>query len=180
VDAAERDDAKASYPDAVDVLLELVAARHHHRPRRDQLFISRYMATYQLGRIDSVWDPFFQPGTQMVLTPDVSRAWPVSDSDLGSVSYLLVALSEFMGGVSRWHTMPWMVLTFGVLVVPLGITSIMLVIMQPVMVGTWCTLSLVTALFMLVMITLALDEGWAMIQFMQRSGRDGKPLWRTF
>ncbi len=76
--------------------------------------------------------------------------------------------------------MPWMVLMFGVLVVPLGITSIALVVMQPVLVGTWCTLCLLTALLMLVMIPLALDEIWAMVQFMMQARRDGKPMWRTF
>ena len=48
------------------------------------------------------------------------------------------------------------------------------------MVGTWCTLCLVTALFMLVMIPLALDEVWANIQFMLRTRREGKLFWRTF
>ena len=93
--------------------------------------ISRHMAAYQLGHIDSAWDPFFKPGTSSVLTSDVSKSFPVSDAGLGSVSYLLEALSGFMGGVSLWRTMPWMVLMFGVLVVPLGITSIALVVMQP-------------------------------------------------
>jgi len=69
---------------------------------------------------------------------------------------------------------------FGILVVPLGMTSIILVILQPVMVGTWCTPCLVTALLMLVMIPLALDEIWAMVQFMLHARREGKPLWRTF
>ena len=142
--------------------------------------ISRYMAAYQLGHIGSVWDPFFDPGTARILTSDVSKAWPVSDAGLGATSYLLEALSGFMGGISRWRTMPWMVLMFGFLVVPLGITSIALVVMQPVMVGTWCTLCLVTALFMLVMIPLALDEIWAMVQFMFHTRREGRPLWRTF
>ncbi|HEV2074553.1 MAG TPA: vitamin K epoxide reductase family protein [Thermomicrobiales bacterium] len=142
--------------------------------------ISRYLAAYQLGHIDTVWDPFFKTGTARVLTSDVSKAWPVSDAGLGATSYLLEALSGFMGGIRRWRTMPWMVVMFGVLVVPLGITSIILVILQPVMVGTWCTLCLTTALFMLVMIPLAVDEIWAMVQFMLHTRREGKPMWRTF
>jgi len=142
--------------------------------------IARYMTAYQLGHIDTVWDPFFTPGTAKILTSDVSQAWPVSDAGLGALAYLLEALSGFMGSPRRWRTMPWMVVMFGVLVVPLGIASIILVILQPVMVGTWCTLCLVTALLMLVMIPLALDEIWAMVQFMLRARREGKPLWRTF
>lgn len=73
-----------------------------------------------------------------------------------------------------------MVLMFGVLVVPLGITSIVMVVLQALSVGTWCILCLVTALFMLCMISLALDEVVAMIQFMIQARREGQPLWRTF
>jgi hypothetical protein len=69
---------------------------------------------------------------------------------------------------------------FGFLVVPLGATSIVLVILQPVAVGTWCTLCLITAAAMLAMIPLALDEVVAMLQFMAHTKRAGKPLWRTF
>jgi hypothetical protein len=85
-----------------------------------------------------------------------------------------------MGNQQRWRTMPWMVLMFGFLVVPLGATSIVLVILQPVAVGTWCTLCLITAAAMLAMIPLALDEVVAMLQFMAHTKRAGKPLWRTF
>jgi hypothetical protein len=86
----------------------------------------------------------------------------------------------FMGGVTRWRSMPWMVTFFGILVVPLGITHIVLVILQPVVVGAWCTFCLAAASVMLVMIPLTLDEVVAMIQFMRLAHYEGKPLWRTF
>ncbi|HJT70827.1 MAG TPA: vitamin K epoxide reductase family protein [Terriglobales bacterium] len=143
-------------------------------------FVARYMAAYQLGYIHHVWEPFFYPGTEGVLTSKVSRMWPVSDAGLGALSYLLEALSGFMGGETRWRTMPWMVGMFGILVVPLGITSIVLVVLQPVAVGTWCTLCLLTAAAMLVMIPLAIDEVVAMVQFLALARREGKPFWRTF
>jgi len=143
-------------------------------------FISRYLAAYQLGYIHSAWDPFFGTGTEHVLTSKVSRAWPISDAGLGAVTYLLETLSGFMGGVERWRTMPWMVALFGILVIPLGAASIILVILQPVAVGTWCTLCLVTAAAMLIMIPLAVDEVFAMGQFLVRCVHEGKPFWRTF
>lgn len=143
-------------------------------------FISRYLAAYQLGYIDSIWDPVFGEGTRQVLESDVSRAWPVSDAGFGAVSYMIEALSGFMGMRNRWRTMPWMVLMFGVLVIPLGITSIVLVILQPVMVGEWCFFCLLTAAFMLLMIPLAVDEIVAMFQFMGRIRADGKPFWVNF
>jgi hypothetical protein len=143
-------------------------------------FLSRYLAAYQLGHIVYPWDPFFGDGTRRVLDSDISRAWPVSDAGLGAVAYMLEALSGFMGGRNRWRTMPWMVLMFGVLVVPLGVVSIVLVILQPVAVGAWCTLCLITATAMLIMIAPAVDEVVAMGQFLAGVRREGQPFWRTF
>jgi hypothetical protein len=143
-------------------------------------FLARYMGAYQLGYIDTVWDPFFGPGTVNILDSDVSRAFPVSDAALGSTVYAIEALMGYMGGTARWRTMPWMVGLFGLLVVPLGIVSITLVIMQPVVVGTWCTICLATAVAMLVMIPLTLDEVVAMLQFLVRRLREGAGFWRVF
>jgi hypothetical protein len=143
-------------------------------------FLSRYLAAYQLGHIAAPWDPFFGDGTRRVLDSEVSTAWPVSDAGLGAVSYMLEALSGLMGGRNRWRTMPWMVLMFGVLVVPLGVVSIVLVMLQPIAVEAWCTLCLITAGAMLVMIAPAIDELVAMAQFLAGARREGKPLWHTF
>ena len=143
-------------------------------------FISRYLAAYQLGYIGSAWDPFFGSSTEQVLTSKVSRAWPVSDAGLGAFAYTFEALMAFMGGVQRWRTMPWMVTFFGILVIPLGLVHIILVIMQPVVVGHWCTLCLLAAAIMLVMIPLAVDEVVGMCQFLRKAVCDGEPFWRTF
>lgn len=143
-------------------------------------FLSRHLAAYQLGHIPYPWDPFFGDGTRRVLDSEVSKMFPISDAGLGAVAYMIEALSGFMGGRDRWRTMPWMVAMFGFLVVPLGVVSIVLVMLQPVAVGAWCTLCLVTAAAMLLMISPALDEVVAMIQFLTRARREGQPLWRTF
>lgn len=141
---------------------------------------SRYMAAYQLGHITSVYDPFFGDGTRRVLTSDVSKMFPISDGGLGAVSYLIEILMGFMGNKARWRTMPWMVTFFGILVVPVGTVSIVLIILQPLSVGAWCSLCLLAAMAMLSMIPATLDEVVAMIQFLVQSKREGKPLWRTF
>lgn len=143
-------------------------------------FIARYMAAFQLGHIGSAWDPIFGRGTEQILTSEVSRAWPISDAGLGAATYLFEALMGLMGDPRRWRTMPWMVTFFAILVVPLGVVSITLVILQPVAVGTWCTLCLITALAMLVMIPLTLDEVVAMLQFLGGERRRGHSLWRAF
>lgn len=143
-------------------------------------FIARYLAAYQLGHIETVWDPFFRDGTRQILESDVSRAFPISDAGLGAIAYLVEVLTGFVGGTRRWRTMPWMVILFGILVVPLGVVSIVLVVLQPLAVGAWCTLCLVTAFAMLIMISPAADEVIATIQFLQQSRREGKPFWPTF
>lgn len=132
-------------------------------------FISRYLAAYQLGYINQVWDPLFGDGTLRVITSNVSHAFPVSDAGLGAMAYTMEALLACKGGARRWCTMPWMVVLFGILVVPLGLTSIVLIILQPLVVGSWCTLCLVTAFCMLVMIALAIDEVVAVTQLLRSS-----------
>lgn len=142
--------------------------------------LSRYLAAYQLGYIHAVWDPFFGQGTVNVLTSKVSKAWPISDAGLGALAYTFEMLMGCMGGKTRWRSMPWMVTFFFILVVPLGLVSVVLVILQPLAVGHWCTLCLITAFIMLAMIPLAVDEVIAMGQFLKASVRNGKSFWRTF
>ncbi len=141
---------------------------------------SRYLAAFQLGYINTVWDPFFGDGTVKVLTSDVSKMFPISDAGLGAAAYTIEMLMGWMGGKDRWHTMPWMVTFFFILVVPLGVVSIVLVMLQPLAVGAWCSICLFTALVMLFMIPVAVDEVVAMGQFLRASKRKGKSLWRTF
>ncbi len=144
------------------------------------ILISRYLTAYQLGHIDHVWDPFFGAGTATIITSDMSRAWPIPDAGVGTVAYIMELLMAVMEDKRRWRTMPWMVLGFIVLVVPLGGVSIFFIIVQPIVIGTWCTLCLIAAAAMAVMIPYSLDEFFAMGQFMLDARRTGKPFWRTF
>jgi uncharacterized membrane protein len=144
------------------------------------VLLSRYLTGFQLGYSKAIWDPFFSPGTEAVLTSPLSKSFPISDAGLGTVSYIIEILMGFMGGRSRWRTMPWMVLIFGVLVIPVGIISILLIMMQPVSVGQWCTACLLTALSMLVMVALTLNEVVAMGMFLQYARREGQSLWQVF
>lgn len=142
--------------------------------------ISRYLAAFQLGYIQTVWDPFFGDGTRRVLTSEVSRMFPISDAGLGAFAYTVEFLMAWMGGRTRWRSMPWMVTFFFIVVVPLGLTHITLVILQPIAVGAWCTLCLAAAFLMLLMIPFTVDEVIATMQFLRAARRDGKSLWRTF
>lgn len=131
--------------------------------------ISRYLAAYQLGYIDTVWDPFFDPGTKGVLESDVSKLFPVSDAGLGALAYTLEFLATCQSGKARWRTSPWGVIVFGILVIPVSLVSVILIILQPLAVGTWCTLCLATAVCMLIPIPLAVDEVIATLQYLKKS-----------
>jgi nucleoside-diphosphate-sugar epimerase/uncharacterized membrane protein len=151
------------------------------------LHISRYLAAYQLGHVEGVWEPFFagsladpQNGTEEIITSEVSRAWPVPDAGLGALTYMLEILTGIIGSARRWRTMPWLVILFGVMIAPLGIVSITFIIIQPIVIGTWCTLCLIAAVAMLVQIPYSLDELVASCQFLARRRRAGQSVVRVF
>lgn len=141
-------------------------------------FIARYMGAFQMEMIQSVWDPFFGDGTRDVLKSDVSESFPVSDAALGAMSYILDVLFGYVGGIHRWRTMPWVVIVFAILIIPLGVVSITLIILQPLSVGSWCTLCLASAAISLIMIPFTIDEAMATIQMMIQQKKKGKSLWR--
>lgn len=141
------------------------------------LVISRYLAAYQLGHIGGAWDPWFGAGSETIITSSVSEAWPVADAGLGAAVYVIEIITGVIGDKRRWRTMPWLVLLFGILIVPLGGVSVFFIIIQPIVIGTWCTLCLVGALAMLLQIPYSLDEILATLQFLKNRRKQGKPLW---
>lgn len=138
-----------------------------------------YMAAYQLGYIGSVVDPVFGDGTRRVLTSSISQSFPVSDAGLGAATYLIDLIMTCAGDQRRWRTMPWLVIVFGVLIVPVGIVSVVLVMLQPIAVGAWCVWCLVTAVATLVMVPLAIDEVAATLQLLRRVHREGQSWWHV-
>lgn len=144
------------------------------------LGVSLYLAAYQLQFIQKAWDPFFRGGTEKVLTSPLSKKFPVPDALLGAFGYLMDVVSGVIGGEDRWKTKPWIVILFGIAVGPLGLSSIFLVIAQPVIVGAWCTLCLCSALISVIMISPALDELLASLQYLQRIKKSHLSLWKAF
>ena len=145
------------------------------------LYVSRYLAAYQLGHIPDVWDPFFagsaadpQNGTEEVITSWVSKAFPVSDAALGGYVYMLEILTGLIGSQARWRTMPWLVVLFGLMIAPLGVISILFIIIQPIVIGTWSIIALIGAAAILVQIPYSLDELIATMQFLKRRVKAGR------
>ena len=151
------------------------------------LEVSRYLTAYQLALIDGVWEPFFmgsatdpQNGTEEIITSSVSEAWPVPDAAVGGYTYALEILTGIVGTKARWRTMPWLVALFGLMIVPLGVVSISFIIIQPIVIGTWSTLTLIAAAAMLIQIPYSVDELLASLQFVKRRAKAGKSVLRVF
>ncbi len=143
------------------------------------LCIALYLGLYQLHIFSTVWDPFFINGSKEVLHSSVAKSLPVPDAFLGAFAYLMDAAGAFIGGEHRWKTSPWMVLFYGMVVGPLGMISIVLVIVQPVFLHAWCTLCLCSAAISISMISPATDEVLATLQYLQRVKRHGYPVWKA-
>jgi hypothetical protein len=158
------------------------------------LFVSRYLAAYQMGHIDGLWDPFFDPGapevsgaspragngSEAVVTSWLSKGFPVPDAGLGAATYALDILAGAIGDRRRWRTMPWLVLLFGLLIVPLGAVSLAFVMIQPPLIGALCALCMLQAAVTLLLIPYSIDELLATCQYLRRATRAGEPFWRTF
>src|SRR5688500_19879522 len=100
------------------------------------------------------------------------RSWMlIPDAALGAIAYLGDAIYGLAGTTRRWQYRPWMVLLFGLDVIPLGIVSAVLVVMQGTVVGAWCFLCLVTAVISLLRVALAYDEVCSSLLYRKRVWR---------
>jgi uncharacterized membrane protein len=142
--------------------------------------IALYLALYQWGVFQTVWEPFFGEGSRTILHSKVSYILPIPDAALGAFGYLLDAATGVIGRTGRWRTMPWIVLLFGLAVGPLGAISVLLVILQPVLYDSWCTLCLASAVISVLMIGPAMDEVLASLQYLKRVRREQGSLWSAF
>ncbi len=150
-------------------------------------FIAAYMGLYQWRLVSTAWDPIFGKQTEAVLDSGVSermRHWfLVPDAIFGAVAYLGDAIFGLAGSTRRWQYRPWLVLIFGIDVIPLGIVSAVLVVLQGAVVGSWCFLCLVTAVISLILVYMAFDEVWSCLLYLKQvwqETRDKKLLWKAF
>lgn len=152
------------------------------------MVISTYLALYQWRLIDAVWDPVFgSAATEGVLDSGVShrmqRWFGVPDAALGAIAYLGDAVFGLAGSTERWRSRPWLVIVFGIDVIPLGGVSALLVFVQAAVLGQWCFLCLVTAAISLVLVYWAYDEVWSSLVFLRRTwirSRSLPVLWTVF
>jgi hypothetical protein len=150
-------------------------------------FISAYMAAYQWRLVDTVWDPVFGNQTNQVLDSDVSeqmkRWFGMPDAALGALAYLGDAIFGMAGSTRRWQYRPWLVILFGIDVIPLGGVSAILVLVQAFVLGQYCFLCLVTAAISLILVFWAYDEVWSSLKYLWRVWKRTRStgiLWDVF
>jgi hypothetical protein len=139
--------------------------------------VAGWLALFQMQVLSSIWEPFFGDGSRRILTSRVSRILPVSDAALGALGYLADAVFGLVGGRGRWRTMPWVVIVFAVAVIPFGLVSLTLFVIQPAAYATWCTLCLVSVAVSLAMVPYAWDEFVASWQWLRGRRRAGVGWW---
>jgi uncharacterized membrane protein len=149
--------------------------------------IAVYLALYQWRLIGSAWDPIFGKQTEQVLDSNVSetmRRWfLVPDAAFGAFAYLGDAVFGLAGSTRRWQYRPWLVIVFGIDVIPLGIVGAVLVFLQGAVVQAWCTLCIVTAIISLVLVYMAYDEVYSCLLYLWRvwrKTRSVRMLWDAF
>jgi len=148
--------------------------------------ISIYLSLYEWKLIDSVWDPFFGDGSEIVLRSDLSHLFTswirIPDAFLGTFAYLADIVFALAGSSRRWQDRPWLVIVFGISVIPVGCVSILLVILQGFVIHSLCFFCLVSALCSLILIFLAYGEVIAschyLLEIWKRS--NVKTVWWAF
>jgi uncharacterized membrane protein len=146
-----------------------------------------YMALYQWRLVNTAWDPVFGEGTRNVLDSNVAHTMDqwigIPDAALGAFAYLGDAILGMAGSTRRWQFRPWLVILFGIDVIPLGVVSTVLVVLQGTAVGHWCFLCLVTAAISLVLAYWAYDEVWTSLKYLWliwRKTHQFRELWYAF
>lgn len=140
------------------------------------LLVAGYLTLYQLGFIERVWDPFSPNGSREML----HLMELVPDAALGALAYLTEILLSLVGGEDRWRTAPWTVLAFGFVILSGALVSVALVLIQPLVVGAWCTLCLTSAAISFLIFGLGIDEPRAALQHLLRVRGLGGSVWRAF
>jgi len=124
--------------------------------------IAGYLALYQAGVLQTVWDPVFGTQSQAVLESEISKAFQrwlhFPDAGLGAVAYLAETVLGLIGSTRRWRTLPWLVMLFGLNAAAVTLVGLALIVVQAAIVNAWCLLCIATAVLSLVMFLMTWPE----------------------
>jgi hypothetical protein len=133
------------------------------------LLVAGYLTLYQWDAWP-VWDPFFAAEKVLDLTK------PVPDALAGVAAYGAELLLLALGGEDRWQRLPWACLALAGVLTMGAVVSIALIVLQPALTGTFCTLCLVSAALSLALFALGIGEGRAAWQHVRRELARGTAL----
>lgn len=148
--------------------------------------VALYLGLYQWRVVAHVWDPVFGQGTENVLDSAVSHdiiQWiRIPDAFMGVFAYLADIIFSMAGSSNRWQDRPWLVIIFGISIIPVGLVSITLVLLQGFVVKSWCFLCLTSAALSLILIALSFGEVIACCKFLYEVKKisSWKKTWNVF
>ena len=131
-----------------------------------------YFPDLQINLVGSVWDPYFDSYEVLDFLH-----WP--DAIPGVLAYGAEGALNFVGDKYRWRTAPWTVIAFGLIIFPAAAVSTVLLMVQPILVGSWCSLCVISALVSFVICGLGADEVLATLQHLKRVSDSGGSLRRA-
>ncbi|HEX5159128.1 MAG TPA: vitamin K epoxide reductase family protein [Ktedonobacterales bacterium] len=146
------------------------------------LLAALYTALSQLSVVGAMVDPFFGSASSYAVTHSaIARLLPVPDGVLGVVGYCCDLLFGAIGGERRWRTRPWVVLIFALVILALGMVSLALTILQGAVIGSWCTVCLISAAVSTLILGLGIGEALASLQYLAlvRMKSGGVAVWRA-
>ncbi len=141
--------------------------------------IALYLGLYQMHVFSTVWEPFFGNGTNAVVKSSFSRSLPIPDGLIGAFGYLCDMILVSIGDGVRWKTKPWAVILYAILVAMMGLVSILLIILQPVVLHSRCTLCLASAILSLSMAIPVMQEFSATLHYLKKEKKDGQSFWNA-
>jgi uncharacterized membrane protein len=141
--------------------------------------IASYLTLYQLGVFSHIFEPFFGNDSRRILHSWLSRVLPVPDASLGAAGYLADIILGVTGGRDRWRRLPGVVVLYGLAVCGVCTTSVLFVILQPLLFHGYCTLCMTSALVSTLMVGPALVEVLAALQHLKQALATGQPFWQA-
>jgi hypothetical protein len=105
--------------------------------------VAGYLAAYQVGAVDGVWDPLFGDASERVLRSNVASMLPVPDALLGMLAYcadLALTVLVAVGVGRRWARLALVLATGAGTLASVG-----LLLAQILLVHALCTLCVLSA-----------------------------------
>src|SRR5699024_1468670 len=103
-------------------------------------------------------------GSLTILNSSISRSLPIPDAALGALAYFCEFVLDMIGDENRWHSLPYVAVSLGVLAVGMALGSIGLVALQVAYFEAFCTLCLLSAAISFSIVGPALVESLASIR----------------